>query len=119
MTDGTAPSAPPPIGRRIVVAGGTSSGKSTLAETLAERLDIPFVELDALFWQPNWVEIDDETFSEKMTAGTAGDAWVVAGSYRRFSERVTWPRAETMIWLDYSLPLPLRRGIVRAWRRWR
>lgn len=107
------------LGTRIVVVGGTSSGKSTLAATLAERLDIPFVELDALFWRPNWVESDDESFGEQMAAATAGDAWVVAGSYRRVSERVTWPRTQTMIWLDYSLPLLLRRGIVRSWRRWR
>jgi adenylate kinase family enzyme len=112
-------SAPPPLGRRIVVVGSTSSGKSTLAATLAERLDMPFVELDALFWLPNWVESDDDSFGVKMREATDGDAWVVAGSYRRVSERVTWPRAETMIWLDYRLPLLLWRGVVRAWRRWR
>ncbi len=107
------------IGRRIVVIGSTGSGKSMLAATLAERLDVPFVELDALFWQPDWDESDDETFGAKVKAATAGDAWIVAGSYRRVSERVIWPRAETMIWLDYRLPLLLRRGIVRSWRRWR
>ena len=30
-----------------------------------------------------------------------------------------WPRAETMVWLDYGLPLLLRRVIARSWRRWR
>ena len=33
---------------RIVVVGNTGSGKSTLAEELARRLDLAFVELDAL-----------------------------------------------------------------------
>ncbi len=31
-----------PIGRRIVVVGPTCSGKSTIAATLAERLDMPW-----------------------------------------------------------------------------
>ena len=49
-----------------------------------------------------------------MAEATAGDEWAVAGSYSRISERLIWPRTETMIWLDYSLPLLLRRGIVRS-----
>lgn len=88
MADGTTPSTAPPIGRRIVVVGPTCSGKSTLAATLAKRLDVPFVELDALFWRPGWEESDDATFSAKMAEATAGDGWAVAGGYRRFSERL-------------------------------
>ncbi len=108
-----------PLGTRIVVVGSTGSGKSTLAAALAERLELPFVELDALFWLAGWVEPDDETFGAKVAEATAGDRWVVAGSYRRVSERVVWPRAETMVWLDFPLPLVLRRLLVRSWRRWR
>jgi adenylate kinase family enzyme len=107
------------IGRRIVVVGSTGSGKSTLAATLAERLHAPFVELDAIFWQPDWVESDDETFRGRVAEATAGHEWVVAGNYRRISSQLIWPRAETMIWLDYQLPLLLTRILVRSWRRWR
>jgi len=60
-------------------------------ETLAERLDLPFVELDALFWLPDWVESDDGTFGAKVTEATAGEGWVVAGNYRRISENAVWP----------------------------
>jgi adenylate kinase family enzyme len=109
----------PLVGTRIVVVGPTCSGKSTLAATLAERLDVPFVELDALFWLPDWVESDDETFGARVEEATAGETWAVAGSYRRVSEHAIWPRAETMIWLDFPLPLVLRRVLVRSWRRWR
>jgi len=48
---------------RIVVIGTTSSGKSTLAENLSKKLDLDFVELDALYWQPNWVGTPDEEFA--------------------------------------------------------
>lgn len=106
-----------PLGMRIVVVGSTGSGKSTLAATLAERLDLPFVELDALFWQPGWVESDDETFRAKLAEATAGDGWVVAGNYQRVSSGTVWPRAETMIVLDVSLMTKLRRIFLRSWRR--
>ena len=107
------------IGRRVIVLGGSGSGKSTLGERLAGLLDVPFVELDALFWKPNWTESEDEEFREKLRAATSGDQWVVAGGYRRVSQDVTWPRAETAIVLDLPLHLALRRIFVRTWRRWR
>ncbi|MDP6607303.1 MAG: adenylate kinase [Dehalococcoidia bacterium] len=80
---------------------------------------MPLVELDALFWQPNWVKSDDETFGAKLGKATAGDARIAAGDYRRVSERVLWPRAETIVWLDFRLSLVARRLLARSWRRWR
>jgi adenylate kinase family enzyme len=38
----------------MVVIGTTSSGKSTLAKRLSERLGLDFIELDALYWRENW-----------------------------------------------------------------
>jgi hypothetical protein len=32
---------------------------------------------------------------------------------------VLWPRAETIVWLDFRLPLVARRLLARSWRRWR
>ncbi len=107
----------PALGRRIVVVGGTGNGKSTLAETLAQRLGLPFVELDELFWLPNWVMSDDESFSVKVAAATSGESWVVAGNYQRSSVDVIWPRVDTMIVLEVSLVTQLRRLIARSWRR--
>ena len=110
------------IGQRIAVIGNTGSGKSTLAEQLAELLGVPFVELDAINWQPNWVGLHDtnpEEFKRQIAAATAGDGWVTAGSYASFSQEVFWPRLETAIWLDPPLALIVWRVLSRSWRRWR
>ena len=40
--------------KRIMVVGTSGSGKTTLADTLSERLGLPRIELDALFWEENW-----------------------------------------------------------------
>ncbi len=110
------------IGHRIHVIGSSCSGKSSLAERLARTLALPLVELDALNWEPNWVGLsttDPDEFERRLRDATADDAWIVAGSYARFSERVFWPRLETVIWLDLPLPLLLARALTRSWRRWR
>ena len=80
-----------PIGRRIHVVGNSCSGKSVLGKRLAAALQVPFVELDALNWRPGWVglnETDPQRFESLIEEATAGDAWVVAGSYMSFSQRV-------------------------------
>lgn len=109
-----------PIGTRIAVIGNTSAGKSTLGARLAGALGVPFVELDALNWRPNWYSLAEHEpgeFTRLLTEATAGDGWVVAGSYSGFSKQVFWPRLETIIWLDLPLPLILRRVITRSWHR--
>jgi adenylate kinase family enzyme len=107
------------IGRRIIVIGNTSAGKSTLAAEIARRLDVPFVELDALFWEPNWVESENDVFRARVAEAIAGEAWVIAGNYTSRTQDLTWPRADTVIYLDYPLHLVLRRVLTRSWRRWR
>ncbi len=101
---------------RIVVIGTTSSGKSTLAEKLAQKLALDFVELDALYWQPNWVGTPDDEFAAKVDAATHADRWVVAGNYSR-TRPITWSRAQLIIWLDYPFLTVFWRLITRTIRR--
>ena len=53
------------IERRIVVVGSTGSGKTTVAKRLAGILGAPYVELDALNWEPNWTEAPPNVFRER------------------------------------------------------
>jgi adenylate kinase family enzyme len=111
-----------PIGQRIHVIGNSCSGKSTLGARLAGALGVPFVDLDALNWEPGWVGLnaaDPEELERRMCAATASDGWVAAGSYLGFSQRAFWSRLQTVIWLDLPLPQLLWRALKRSWRRWR
>ena len=109
-------------GKRIHVIGNSASGKSTLAAELADALDAPLVELDAINWQPGWVGLntaDPDEFERRIREATRGERWVVAGSYRKVSQRTFWPRLETVVWLDLPLRLVVWRFLRRAWKRWR
>jgi adenylate kinase family enzyme len=102
--------------RRVVVGGSTASGKSTFARSLAERMGVPLVELDALRHGPNWTETPDAEFRARIDPLTARDAWVVDGNYSMTMD-LTWGRADTLVWLDFSLRLILWRLFLRTNRR--
>jgi adenylate kinase family enzyme len=102
--------------KRIVVVGTTSSGKSTLACQLAEKIGGDFIELDALHWEPNWVEAPDEVFRKRVETAISSPAWVVAGNYRVVRD-VIWQRAEAVIWLDYPFHIVFWRMFTRTIRR--
>lgn len=101
---------------RIVVLGTTSSGKSTLATRLAERIGGDFIELDALHWEPNWVEAPDHIFRERVTKATQSEVWVVAGNYHVVRD-IVWRRAQMAIWLDYPFHVVFWRLLTRTIRR--
>lgn len=103
--------------RRILVVGLTGSGKTTLARALADLLDLRHVELDALHWEPNWVQAETEVFRERVRAATEGDGWVVCGNYFSKLGDLLWTRADTVLWLDIPLPLVLARIVRRTVRR--
>jgi adenylate kinase family enzyme len=107
---------PPCAGQRIAVIGTACSGKTTLAARLAHRLGVRHVELDALNWQPNWTQTPTDVFRACVADALSTDAWVVDGNYRKVRD-IVWTRADTIIWLDYPLPVILARLFKRTLRR--
>ncbi|MHB8610984.1 MAG: AAA family ATPase [Candidatus Dormibacteraceae bacterium] len=104
--------------RRVSVVGSSGVGKSTLARSLAKRLGVPYVELDAFMHQPGWQPRPDIEFMDEVSKATAGAAWVVDGNYRRFViEGPVWKRADTVVWLDLPRRTVMRQVIARTVRR--
>ena len=102
--------------RRVVVGGETSAGKTTFSRALAARLGIPVIELDALFWGPNWTKPEPDAFRARVAEHIAGDAWVIDGNYSATRDLV-WARADTFIWLDPPFRVLLWRLFRRTNRR--
>jgi len=107
--------------RRVSVAGISGSGKTTVARALAERLGVPYVELDALHHGPNWTEATaDELRARVETAiAAAPDGWVIDGNYRSKLDDIVLAQADTFVWLEPPMRISLVRLWRRTWRRWR
>ncbi|MCZ2114716.1 MAG: adenylate kinase [Anaerolineae bacterium] len=101
---------------RISIIGSTGAGKSTLAERLAGTLGCDYIDLDALNWGPNWTPAPVDILRRRVAEALAGVRWVVAGNYSSV-RAVVWPRADTLIWLDYSLQHIYPRLFRRTMRR--
>lgn len=102
--------------QRIVVVGTSGSGKTTLAEQLARRLNIPAVDLDTLHWQPNWQEISTDELRNRLRTVVSHDCWIISGNYSK-TQDLTWANADTLVWLDYALPIVYWRLLRRTVRR--
>lgn len=99
--------------KRINVIGTSGSGKTTFSLGLANELEYPYVEMDAIFWKPNWQESSDEEFFANLTAKLNGEYWVLDGNYNRTAD-IKWARVDTIIWVDYSFARTLYQAVKRA-----
>lgn len=103
---------------RIVIIGCGGAGKSTLARQLGEKLDIPVVHLDQIFWSPgNWTHLEKEEFDRRLMIEMDKPRWILDGNYNR-----TMPtrlvKCDTVIYLDYNRFVCLFSWLKRVLSNW-
>ncbi|KDA06223.1 ATPase AAA [Microbacterium sp. CH12i] len=101
---------------RVLIAGVTGAGKTTLAARLAELWSLEHVEIDSLFHGLNWTPRPE--FLDDVRAFAATERWVTEWQYTsKGTDEIMTPRAQLVIWLDYPFPLVRRRLLRRTWKR--
>lgn len=109
-------------GRRFAVYGPTGSGKTSVARWIGALLDLPVIELDALFHRPNWQPTPEDEFRAKVLTALhrCPDGWVCDGNYRAVRALIL-PKAETVLWLRLPIRVVfwrlLKRTVGRAWTK--
>ena len=68
---------------------------------LSEKLDIPVVHLDAIYWKPGWISSQKEEWEEKQRQALSGDKWIVDGNYIS-SIHLRLEQCDTVIFLNFS-----------------
>ncbi len=70
---------------KILVAGYSSSGKSTFSKRLSRHYGIDVLHIDTIFFGPNWVERDHEKVEDEITEFMKRDKWIIDGQYRKLA----------------------------------
>lgn len=99
--------------KKIIIVGVTGSGKSTFSKSLSQRLNIPHIQLDSLYWKANWEGSSDEEFFAKIEKAIDQLGWIVDGNYNR-SNHLTWKNADTVIWIDFPFWLTFYQNVSRS-----
>jgi shikimate kinase len=105
------------VRRVAVIANSSGSGKTTVGRELADRLGVPFVELDSLVHGPGWTEISDDDLRGLVEPVLAAEGWVIDGTYQRKLGTAVLDAADTVVWLDMPLHVWLPRLTRRTVRR--
>jgi adenylate kinase family enzyme len=98
--------------KRVLLIGSGGAGKSTLARKISEKLGLPCVHLDRLFWKAGWVESDRAEFRQKQLKFLKGKAWVIDGNYGGTQE-LRLKYADTVLFLGLSRWICLWRVLKR------
>ena len=98
------------------MVGTSGSGKSTFARELAELLNLPYYEIDQLFWKSDWQESSDDELFRKVHDVTSRPRWVLDGNYSR-TIPVKWKQVQLVIWLDPSFVRTIFRVTKRTMHR--
>ncbi|WP_062263311.1 shikimate kinase [Endozoicomonas arenosclerae] len=98
---------------KINIVGTSGSGKSTLAKKIANKLSIPHIEMDELFWGANWTPVEPEVFQNRLKAVLDQPAWILDGNYTKTQE-LKFQKAEMVAWIDLSLARTMAQALKRA-----
>jgi len=85
--------------QKVLIIGNAGSGKATFAIKLAQKLQLPLVHLDKLYWCGNWEHRSREEFDTLLQAQLEKPQWIIDGNFNRtISHRLQY--CDTVIFFD-------------------
>lgn len=89
--------------QRIVILGRGGAGKSTFARRLGAITDVPVIELDERFWQPNAGAMSRDRWIDLQVELASSERWIMDGDLGFYdAPEVRIERAEVIIILNFS-----------------
>jgi len=103
--------------KRVEVIGTSCAGKTDFSFRLSQLLGIKHIELDSLYWLPNWVPRSDEDFRTQVKKALAEDRWVLDGNYLKKVGDLVSPHLTAVFFLRYPWHVLLYRALCRLKKR--
>ena len=101
--------------KRVIVIGCPGSGKTTFAEKLRDRTDLPLFYLDAIWHKPDRTHISRDDFDARLKEILSEDSWIIDGNYSRTLE-MRLVGADTVFLFDLPFEICLDGAISRLGR---
>lgn len=86
---------------RILIIGGNGCGKTTLAQKLTNKLGLPLIHLDVLYWRDNWESASKDEFDELLMKELLQPKWIIDGNINR-TIPLRLKYCDTVIYMDFS-----------------
>ena len=86
---------------RILIIGCSGSGKTTLSRALGEKMRLPVVHLDQLWWTGDWENVTREEFDARLQDALEKPRWIIDGNYSR-TIPMRLSKCDTIIYLDFN-----------------
>lgn len=102
--------------KNIFVVGTSGSGKSTLGEYLANNLGFRYLELDAIYWLPNWTAREAIELAQLIQAEQGKPGGLVLDG-NVLSKGASIKTGDVLVFLDFSRALVVSRVLRRTLRR--
>ena len=102
--------------KNIFVVGTSGSGKSTLGKYLATTHDYRYLELDAIYWLPNWTPREASELTQLIREEQAKPGGLVLDG-NTLNKGATISPGDTLVFLDFSRGLIVSRVLRRTIKR--
>ena len=86
--------------QRILLIGNAGAGKTTFAKQLAQKLHLPLVHLDNLYWCGDWDHLSRDQFDALLQGELEKPQWIIDGNFNRtISHRLQY--CDTIFYFDF------------------
>ncbi len=101
--------------KRLALIGPGGAGKSTLARQIGQKMGLPVIHLDSVYWHEGWAETPKDVWKQTVQDLAQREAWVMDGNYGGTMD-VRLAAADTIVFLDLPPALCLLRVLRRQIR---